>query len=348
MLIDTIHWSGDFDTGHTRIIDQTKLPSQKVFLDISNVEEMYDAIFHLKVRGAPAIGIAAAYGLILGMRNIREKEHFFDNLEKMVKYIGSSRPTAVNLFWALERMKKKAFALQHKELESIKEQLLIEANTIKEEDNAVCHELGRIGSGLLPHKANVLTHCNAGGLATSGYGTALAVFFHAFSDKKDIHVYADETRPLWQGARLTTWELKEAGIPVTLICDNTAGFLMQQGKIDMVFVGADRVASNGDVANKIGTYSVAVLAHVHNIPFYVVAPISTFDFTIESGKDIKIEQRAAAEVTHPYSRQIAPDGVEVYSPAFDITPAFYISGIVTEKGIIEKPNKQNISLVLKD
>ena len=338
MEIKTIEWQGKYQDGKVAIIDQTKLPNKYEILIINNIEVMWDAIRKLKIRGAPAIGIGAAYGLFLGIRNIKSKDTFFNELAKASEYLNSSRPTAVNLSWALKRMKKKACSLYDEhDLDSLKKNLWQEANNILKEDIEICHKLGENGQTLVKDNSNLLTHCNAGGLATSGYGTALAVMFSAAKHGKKIHVYADETRPLWQGARLTTWELKQFGIPTTLICDNTAAFLMQQKKVDMIFVGADRIAANGDTANKIGTYNLAVLAHVHQIPFFIVAPVSTFDFNISSGKEIKIEERSSDEVAKPYDLNIAPENINVYSPAFDVTPAKYINGIITEFGIIHHP-----------
>ena len=338
MEIKTIEWHGTYKDGNAIIIDQTKLPNKYETLIVDNIEIMWDAIRKLKIRGAPAIGIAAAYGLFLETRNIKSKDIFFEEFTKASKYLNSSRPTAVNLSWALKRMEKKARSLYDtNDLDSLKEKLWQEANNILKEDMEICHKLGENGQTLVKNNSNLLTHCNAGGLATSGYGTALAVMFSATKHGKKIHVYADETRPLWQGARLTTWELKQCGIPTTLICDNTAAFLMQQNKIDIIFTGADRIAANGDTANKIGTYSLSILANAHQIPFYIVAPVSTFDFNISSGKEIKIEERSGDEVTKPYNLNIAPEGINIYSPAFDVTPAKYISGIVTEFGIIHQP-----------
>ncbi len=337
MKINPIDWAGSWQQGHAVIIDQTRLPEKEEYSAIETPQQMWDAIKALKVRGAPAIGIAAGYGLFLGIREAREKEEFFSLLDKNFQYLESSRPTAVNLVWALKRMQKKAWEEKNSSLELLKEILWKEANKILAEDREVCKKMGEIGNTLVKSTANLLTHCNAGGLATSGYGTALSVFYTAFASGKKIHVYADETRPLWQGARLTAWELHKANIPCTLICDNTAGFLMQQKKIDMIFVGADRITANGDTANKIGTYSLAVLAKAHGIPFYIVAPVSTFDLSLEEGSQIKIEERSPWEVTKPYGIPIAPEGISVYSPAFDVTPASYLSGIITEKGLIEAP-----------
>ena len=337
MKISPIEWEGTWRQGKAVIIDQTLLPQREERIFIETPQEMWEAIKVLKVRGAPAIGIAAAYGLFLGIRDSKDKENFFIQLKENFSYLESCRPTAVNLLWALKRMQKKAWDEKDKALEDLKKILWQEANQILIEDREVGKALGRIGSILVKDNSNLLTHCNAGALATSGYGTALSVFFTAFSSGKRIHVYVDETRPLWQGARLTAWELQKENIPCTLICDNTAGFLMQQKKVDMIFVGADRITANGDTANKIGTYSLAVLAKAHGVPFYIVAPLSTFDLSLESGSQIKIEERSPLEVSSPYGLPIAPQGTFVYSPAFDVTPAEYISGIITENGLIEAP-----------
>ena len=337
-MIDPIIWQGDLAQGHVVLIDQTALPCQKKTLAITTSEQMWESIRQLQVRGAPAIGIAAAYGVVLGIRTAKNLAELGEKLGQTIDYLSTARPTAVNLFWALQRMQSKFQQLANNgDIDQIKQQLWQEAELILQEDRRTCQALGEIGSTLVSDGARLLTHCNAGGLATSGYGTALAIFFSAYKNGKNIQVYADETRPLWQGARLTTWELQQAGIPVTLICDNTAAFLMQQNRIDMVFVGADRIAANGDTANKIGTYNLAILAHVHEVPFYVVAPASTFDLSIASGAEIKIEERGAEEITMPYGQRIAPEKISVYAPAFDITPACYLSGIITERGIVEAP-----------
>lgn len=339
MSVNTIEWVGDLMTGKVRLVEQTLLPAEFKYVEYDNVEGLWDAIKMLRVRGAPAIGIAAAYGVVLGMRNIKtqDKMTFRKQLNDVCDYIGSSRPTAVNLFWALDRMKatfeKNAEHPTERELQI----LLDEANLILKEDREVCRAIGDSGLALIKDGDSVLTHCNAGGLATADYGTALAVFFSAHSAGRSFHVYIDETRPLLQGSRLTAWELMHAGIDCTLICDNMAGMLMKQGKIDMVITGADRIARNGDAANKIGTYSVAVLAKHHRIPFYIAAPVSTFDPDIPDGFAIPIEERDPEEVTCGLGKRIAPNDVKVYNPAFDVTPAELIEGIITEKGIARPP-----------
>ncbi|MDO9464962.1 MAG: S-methyl-5-thioribose-1-phosphate isomerase [bacterium] len=340
MPVETIQWH----KGRIKLVDQTLLPNKFKHIYCDTVKSIWEAIKNLRVRGAPAIGIAGALGVVLGMQNSKAKGYaqFKKRLEQVISYLSSSRPTAVNLFWALDRMR--VCCEQHRNLSvnTIKSKLLNEAKKIIDEDKNICRNIGRNGAKLIKDGDVVLTHCNAGGLATADYGTALGVIFFANEQGKKIRVYADETRPLLQGARLTTWELMRAGIDVTLICDNMAGSLMRQGKISCVIVGADRIASNGDTANKIGTYSLAVLAKAHNIPFYVAAPISTFDMKIKSGKQIPIEQRSPEEITNLYGKRIAPKNINVYNPAFDVTPARLISAIITECGIIKKPDKKKI------
>ena len=294
----------------------------------------------LRVRGAPAIGCAAAYGVIIGTRNVRdaERDQFNRRLKEISEYLAESRPTAVNLFWALNRMTE--VALQESDLPSatIHDRLLEEARAIHAEDKQMCLAIGRNGAELLKSGTGVLTHCNAGGLATGGDGTALSVMFAAAAEGKALRVFADETRPLLQGARLTSWELQQRGIPVTVICDNMAAQVMREDRIHAVVTGADRIAANGDAANKIGTYGVALLAKAHNIPFYVAAPSSTFDLSLATGDLIPIEQREREEVSHGFGRQTIPDGVDVYNPAFDVTPASLITALITERGVIPRPD----------
>lgn len=347
--IDTLHWIGGID-GCLRMIDQTRLPVEFVEIDCHTVEEVWEAIKVLRVRGAPAIGVAAAYGVCVGMQTVagRDEAAFFARLDDAVNYLASSRPTAVNLFWALERMKRAALERRgQKQPREIAEELLAEAQAIHEEDRTMCRAIGRYGAELLSDGQGVLTHCNAGGLATADYGTALAVFFAAAEAGKRLHIYADETRPLLQGARLTAWELQQRGIDVTLICDNMAAQVMREGRVQAVITGADRIAANGDAANKIGTYGVALLAAAHEIPFYIAAPSSTFDLSIASGEEIPIEQRDPREVTHGFGRQTAPDGIQVYNPAFDVTPARLIRGLICEKGLIAPVTKERIAAMLK-
>ncbi|MFH0877702.1 MAG: S-methyl-5-thioribose-1-phosphate isomerase [Candidatus Omnitrophota bacterium] len=344
MILSPIAW----EKNKIRIIDQTELPAVLKYKDCSRVSDVWQAIKKLKVRGAPLLGIAAAMGFTLGMQKTKARtaSALRRQARRLAKFLASSRPTAVNLSWALARMetvvkmrardgKKRLFGFLKKEVEEM-----------IEEDVRMCFQMSEYGSTLVRSGARVLTVCNAGGLATSGYGTALGVFFRAKEEGKKIKVYACETRPLLQGARLTTWELMHNKIDVTLVCDNMAATLMRQGKIDAVFVGADRIAANGDFANKIGTYNLAVLAKYHRIPFYAVAPFSTFDLSMPSGKKIPIEERDGREVTTLYFKKpIAPQGVRVFNPAFDVTPAKLLTAIITEKGIIRQPLKKNIKVL---
>ena len=332
------------------MIDQTLLPEEFKEIDCRDVESVWEAIKMLRTRGAPAIGIAAAYGVCVGMKTAAgaDETAWFKRLDEVADYLATARPTAVNLFWALDRMKRTAAGLRgSKTPVEIAEALLAEARTVHEDDRRICREIGRHGAELLTDGMGVLTHCNAGGLATADYGTALAVFFAAAESGKRLHVYADETRPLLQGARLTAWELKQRGIDVTLICDNMAAVVMREGRVGAVVTGADRVAANGDVANKIGTYGVAQLARAHGIPFYVAAPISTFDFSLPSGDGIPIEQRDPREITHGFGRQTAPDGINVYNPAFDVTPAELIEAIICERGVISPVTTERIAEVTR-
>jgi len=347
MPIATIEWIGGLD-GHARLIDQTLLPAELKHVRCDDAAAIWLAIKRLAVRGAPAIGIAGALGAVLGVRGSKAATFpdFQAELRRVTSYLGSSRPTAVNLFWALDRMEAAAAANASQPIERIKAALLEEALRIIEEDKAVCRRIGRFGAELIADGDSILTHCNAGGLATADYGTALAVMFAAHEQGKRITVFADETRPLLQGARLTTWELMQAGIDVTLICDNMAGLVMRQGKVNRVIVGADRIAANGDTANKIGTYPVAVLAKEHGIPFYVAAPVSTFDLALDSGDAIPIEERGPEEITLSFGRRTAPEGVKTYCPAFDVTPARYITAIITERGVIERPDRDRIRRVI--
>ncbi|MFO8009861.1 MAG: S-methyl-5-thioribose-1-phosphate isomerase [Dehalococcoidia bacterium] len=343
MKIKPIEWQD----GKIILLDQTRLPREEVFLEIPGVDGICEAIKALRIRGAPAIGVAAAYGLVLGAREIMEesREDFLSQLKRISDTILETRPTAVNIFWALERMKRTASGFS--DTEEIKSALEGEARAIERETAEDDRRLSEYGAELIHDGSTILTHCNAGSLATSGYGTALGMIGAAFERGKRIQVFADETRPLLQGARLTTWELMRAGIPVTLITDNMAGHFMKQGKIDCVVVGADRIAANGDVANKIGTYSVAVLAHEHEIPFYVCAPVSTIDFSIQSGSEIPIEERDAREVTEILGVRIAPEGVHVLNPAFDITPHSYVSAIITEEGVARAPYLDSLGKMRK-
>jgi methylthioribose-1-phosphate isomerase len=335
-----LEWLGDT----LRILDQTKLPVEITYRDAKSYEDVAIAVERLEVRGAPAIGAAVAYGFVLGAMEYQgDKEGFAAHMEKVQERLAQTRPTAVNLFWALRRMEDRLRECREiEDLDKVRHILLEEADWIAEDDRRVNRLIGEVGNEIVPDKANVLTHCNAGALATVEYGTALSVIRIAHSAGKGVHVYADETRPLLQGARLTTFELLRDQIPVTLITDNMAGFVMQQGKVDLVIVGADRIAANGDTANKIGTYSLAVLAQAHGIPFYVAAPTSTIDLKVASGQEIPIEQRSANEIREVFGVTVAPEEVNVYNPAFDVTPAKYITGIITEKGIVSAPYSVNL------
>ncbi|ALS26857.1 methylthioribose-1-phosphate isomerase [Paenibacillus sp. 32O-W] len=339
--LQSVIWADD----RLDLLDQRLLPEEIVYLPLTTVEEVWEAIRHLKVRGAPAIGITAAYGVVLASRD--ERGGVSDWLARVLKaaeYLATSRPTAVNLFWALERMSAKAKTLAEsgRDLETCKRELLEEAVAIQREDEETCRLIGEHALTLLKDGMGVLTHCNAGGLATAKYGTALAPIYLAKERGIDIRVFADETRPVLQGARLTAFELQQAGVDVTLICDNMAGMVMSKGWVDAVIVGTDRVAANGDVANKIGTYSVAVLAKAHGIPFYVACPLSTIDLGTPTGAEIPIEERSAEEVTEGFGKRTAPRGVKVFNPAFDVTPAEYVTAIITEKGIVRAPFSENL------
>lgn len=341
MSVPTVEWK----EGKLILVDQTRLPLETVFLECTNDQQVWEAIKNLSVRGAPAIGVAGAFGVYLGVAGSESGnvEEFFKKLGEVADYIANARPTAVNLAWAVERVCLRARENANGSVAAVKEEILKEAHRILEEDRQMCHQIGEHANKLLKDGDVVLTHCNAGGLATAEYGTALAGIFYAAEQGKKISVYADETRPLLQGARLTTWELMQAGIDVTLICDNMAAHVMKEGKITCVIVGADRVAANGDAANKIGTYSVALAAKAHKIPFYVAIPTSTLDLAIETGDQIPIEKRSDEEVTEGFGKRTAPVGVKVYNPAFDVTPHELIKAIITEKGVIYPPFKENLA-----
>ncbi len=344
--VETLRWTGGVD-GCLGLIDQTLLPLEFVEIQCHDVETVWEAVKMLRVRGAPAIGVAAAYGVCLGLQTVagQDEATLYARLDEAADYLASSRPTAVNLFWALERMKSKAAELRGSTAAQIADGLLAEARTIHEEDRRMCRAIGRHGAGLLADGQGVLTHCNAGGLATADYGTALAVIFAAAESGKRLHVYVDETRPLLQGSRLTAWELQQRGIEATLICDSMAAVVMREGRVQAVVTGADRIAANGDVANKIGTYGVALSAAAHQIPFYVAAPTSTFDLALPSGAEIPIEQRDPREITHGFGRQTAPEGIGVYNPAFDVTPAELIAAIICERGLIRPVTRQRVAQV---
>jgi methylthioribose-1-phosphate isomerase len=345
-MIQTLEWT---DRG-VRFIDQTKLPTEEVYVNCTTYQQVADVIRNMVVRGAPAIGVAAAMGIALGVKNSKaeaagELKREFDEI---CEVIGKTRPTAVNLFWAIRRMQQKFETLRVQPPQQIKQALIEEAQRMHAEDIAINRAMGQHGSALMPTSGGVLTHCNAGALATAGYGTALGVIRAAIESGKKIHVYADETRPFLQGSRLTAWELMKDGIATTVISDNMSGAMMRQGKIGAVIVGADRIAANGDVANKIGTYTVAVLAKEHGIPFYVAAPISTIDLATADGSKIPIEQRNRAEVTHIAGKLITPEGVGIENPAFDVTPAKYVTAIVTERGIARAPYDESLATLAHD
>jgi methylthioribose-1-phosphate isomerase len=334
-MVETIQWT---DNGVV-MIDQRRLPREETYVTCRGYSEVADAIRSMAIRGAPAIGVAAAMGIALG---VVEGADF----ETVCETLAGTRPTAVNLFWAIERMKKLYASLAGRPAAEIRDRMIREAQQIRLEDIAICQAIGRNGAELVPDGKTVLTHCNAGALATAGYGTALGVIRAAVESGKSIDVFADETRPFLQGARLTAWELQQDKIPTTLITDNMAGHFLRSGRIGCVVVGADRIAANGDVANKIGTYSVAVLAKENNVPFYVAAPVSTFDLALESGDRIPIEQRAPSEVTHVFGVPVAPEHIEVENPAFDVTPARYVTAIVCERGIARPPYRESLKALV--
>ncbi len=339
-MIQTLEWT----KSGVRFIDQTKLPTEEVYVTCTTHQQVADVIRNMVVRGAPAIGVAAAMGIALGVKNSKAENgaDLKKDFDQICETIRQTRPTAVNLFWAIRRMTEKFERIRIRPIAQIKQELIEESQRMHAEDIAANQAMGRHGATLMPASGGVLTHCNAGALATAGYGTALGVIRAAVEQGKKIHVYADETRPFLQGSRLTAWELMKDGIPTTVISDNMAGAMMQQGKIGAIVVGADRIAANGDVANKIGTYTVAVLAKEHGIPFYVAAPISTVDLATPDGSKIPIEQRDAKEVTHIAGKQMTPDGVQVENPAFDVTPAKYVAAIITERGIARAPYTESL------
>jgi methylthioribose-1-phosphate isomerase len=341
-MIPTLTWTPE----GVRFIDQTRLPLEEIFVTASTWEQVANAIVTMVVRGAPAIGVSAAYGIALGAKLTTAKtaRDFEPEFERICSGLAATRPTAVNLFWAIDRMKQLFGRLvaSGASLAQIQEKLLAEADAMYEEDIAACKAMGAHGASLLPAEGGVLTHCNAGALATCGYGTALGVIRAAVERGKRIHVFADETRPFLQGARLTAWELMADGIPTTVICDNMAASLMRAGRIQAVVVGADRIAANGDFANKIGTYNVAILAREHGIPFFVAAPWSTIDLATESGDAIPIEERPAIEVTHHGGKQLTPHGVGIANPAFDVTPAKYVTAVITERGVLRAPYTESL------
>ena len=334
-MIKTLEWT---DEG-VRFIDQTKLPTEEVYVTCKTYEEVADAIRTMIVRGAPAIGVAAGMGVALGVRESKASTvaELKPEVAHICDVIAATRPTAVNLFWGIRRMRDKFDEVSNQSVPNIKHAMVVEAKRMHAEDIAINEAMGRNGAVLLPSSGTILTHCNAGALATAGYGTALGVIRAAVASGKKLQVFADETRPFLQGSRLTAWELMKDGIPTTVISDNMAGAMMRQGKINAVIVGADRIAANGDVANKIGTYTVAVLAKEHGIPFYVAAPFSTVDLETPDGAQIPIEERSSMEVTHIAGKQMTPDGVRVENPAFDVTPHQYVTAIITERGVVSAP-----------
>jgi methylthioribose-1-phosphate isomerase len=339
-MIQTLEWT---DKG-VRFLDQTKLPTEESYVTATTYQQVADAIRTMVVRGAPAIGVAAGMGIALGVKNSKAETvgDLKKDFDQICSAIGETRPTAVNLFWAIRRMQEKFETLRVRPMPQIKQALIEEAQRMHAEDIAANRAMGHHGATLMPASGGVLTHCNAGALATAGYGTALGVIRAAVEQGKKIHVYADETRPFLQGSRLTAWELMKDGIPTTVISDNMAGAMMSYGKIGAIVVGADRIAANGDVANKIGTYTVAVLAKEHGIPFYVAAPISTVDLATSDGSGIPIENRNVKEVSHIAGKQMVPDGVEIENPAFDVTPAKYVTAIITERGIARAPYQDSL------
>lgn len=345
-MIQTLEWT---DQG-VRFLDQTKLPTVETYVTCTTYQQVAEVIRNMVVRGAPAIGVAAAMGIALGANNSRAETvaDLKQDFDQICRVMGETRPTAVNLFWAIRRMQEKFVTLSIRPIPQIKQALVEESRRMHAEDIAANQAMGRHGATLMPATGGVLTHCNAGALATAGYGTALGVIRAALEQGKKLHVYADETRPFLQGSRLTAWELMKDGIPTTVISDNMAGSMMRQGKIDAIVVGADRVAANGDVANKIGTYTLAVLAKEHGIPFYVAAPISTVDLDMRDGSGIPIEQRSRKEVTHIAGRQMVPDGVEVENPAFDVTPARLVTAIITERGIAKAPYEESLKRLAQE
>lgn len=349
-MIDTVRWkeleeNGGLIPGKLRMIDQTRLPNELIYVETDKTEEIYDAIKRLVVRGAPAIGCAAALGLgaVCQHSTAKNREDFLTELKNTADYFAQSRPTAVNLFWALNKCVSKIKASSEIDVQKLKLLLINEGIAILDEDIQMCRSIGEHGLSLIQDNFGILTHCNAGALATGDFGTALSAVYLAHENGLKIRVYSDETRPLLQGSRLTAWELKRAGIDVTTICDNMAAQVMKEGKINLVITGADRIAANGDSANKIGTYGVAILARYHNIPFYIAAPYSTIDISTTNGSKIPIEQRDGDEIRKINGKFSAPEGVKVYNPAFDVVPNELISGIITEKGILKQPFTESIA-----
>jgi len=344
--VKVVEWIGDARRGHLRLLDQTKLPMEVAFVDCRDAMMVWEAIRRLAVRGAPAIGVAAGYGMVVAAQYIPDGDDFITGVEAAAEYLESSRPTAVNLSWAVRRVHRRAQRTISDDFNQLRDAMLEEARAIHAEDEAMCLAIGRVTEALIEKCSGVLTHCNAGALATAGIGTATAGLYLAHAAGHKLTVYCDETRPLLQGSRLTAWELTRAGIDAVVITDSMAGQVMKEGRIQMVITGADRIAANGDTANKIGTYSLAVLAARHGIEFYVAAPHSSFDLSLRTGEDIPIEQRGAEEITAGFGRRTAPEGVKTYSPAFDVTPAQLITAIITDRGVIQPVNEENVRKVI--
>jgi methylthioribose-1-phosphate isomerase len=341
--VPVIEWVGDAAQGHLRLLDQTRLPMELEYIDCKDTQCVWDCIKRLVVRGAPAIGVAAGYGMVIAAQFLPDNADFMEGVEAAGEYLDSSRPTAVNLSWAVRRMVRYVQSHFTSDFALLREGMLAEARAIHTEDVNLCRSIGDHAASLIGEGAGVLTHCNAGALATAGIGTATAGMYVAHAHGRSFTVYCDETRPLLQGSRLTAWELQQAGINANVITDNMAAQVMREGKVNVVIVGADRIAANGDAANKIGTYGVAILARHHGIPFYVAAPYSTFDFSLASGESIPIELRGSEEITRGFGKQTAPDDIGTYCPAFDVTPAELISGIITDRGIVSPVSAAGIA-----
>jgi len=344
--VKVVEWVGDAPRGHLRLLDQTRLPTETVFIDCKDAQAVWEAIQRLAVRGAPAIGVAAGYGMVVAAQWVPDGDDFVTGVEAAAEYLNSSRPTAVNLEWATARIVRRVQRVITKDFDEYRKAMLEEAQAIHAEDEQMCLAIGRHAAPLIEKCTGVLTHCNAGALATAGIGTATAGMYTVHAAGHAFTAYCDETRPLLQGSRLTAWELMQAGIDAVVITDNMAAQVMREGRIQMVITGADRIAANGDAANKIGTYGVAIMARHHNIPFYVAAPYSTFDLNLASGDDIPIEQRGAEEITEGFGRRTAPAGVQTYAPAFDVTPAALITALITDRGIIEPVTEANIRKII--
>ena len=344
--VAVIEWLGDAATGHLRLLDQTRLPTETTYVDCRDTPAVWEAIRRLVVRGAPAIGVAAAYGMVVAAQNVPDGNDFHTGMAAAAEYLETSRPTAVNLSWAVRRVLRRLERTVGDDANALRDVILEEARAVHAEDEALCGAIGTAAAPLIRQCTGVLTHCNAGALATAGIGTATAGMYVAHAAGHPFTVYCDETRPLLQGSRLTAWELMQAGIDAVVITDNMAAQVLREGRVQMVITGADRIAANGDTANKIGTYGLAILSHRHDIPFYVAAPYSTFDLDLACGADIPIEQRGAEEITCGFGRRTAPEHVKTYSPAFDVTPAELIRAIVTDRGIIQPVNEANVREVV--